>query len=94
MARTSHYESTKIARKKYLRNNLKQIRFALNINTDDDILKHLDTIDNKAGYLKDLIRADMAKDDEVLTGTWLPPGMPEPIDGGYTIIVKDNCDDE
>jgi len=33
----------------------------LNTNTDPDILKHLESCDNVQGYLKALIRADIAK---------------------------------
>lgn len=38
-------------------------RFVLNLNrnTDPDILEHLEKIDNVQGYLKSLIRADIAK---------------------------------
>lgn len=45
----------------YNRKNKKQIKFELNINTDADIIQHLETIDNKQGYIKQLIRDDMAK---------------------------------
>jgi len=30
-----------------------------NVRTDRDILKHLETVGSKQGYIKDLIRADM-----------------------------------
>lgn len=33
----------------------------LNKNTDPDILTHLDKLDNVQGYIKSLIRADIAK---------------------------------
>ncbi len=46
---------------KYNRKNKKQIKFELNINTEADIIQHLETIDNKAGYIKQLIRDDIAK---------------------------------
>jgi len=39
----------------------KQIKAKLNENTDADILKHLESIGNVAGYIKELIRADMKK---------------------------------
>ena len=45
----------------YNRKNKKQIKFELNINTEADIIQHLETIDNKAGYIKQLIRDDIAK---------------------------------
>ena len=31
-------------------------------NTEQDIIQKLDSVPNKAGYIKQLIRADMAKD--------------------------------
>lgn len=45
----------------YNRKNKKQIKFELNINTDADIIKHLEKKENKQGYIKQLIRDDMAK---------------------------------
>ena len=33
-------------------------------NTEQDILKKLDSVENKAGYIKSLIRADMEKNGE------------------------------
>ena len=38
-------------------------RFAININrnTDSDILVHLEQVDNVQGYIKSLIRADIAR---------------------------------
>lgn len=49
------------ANKKYKAANVKYIRFDANINYDADILAKLDSVPNKAGYIKDLIRADIAK---------------------------------
>lgn len=43
------------------KSHTRQIRAKLNENTDADIIKHLDNIDNIAGYLKKLIREDIAK---------------------------------
>lgn len=45
----------------YLKENTKRITFKLFTPTEDDIIAHLETKDNKAGYIKDLIRADMEK---------------------------------
>lgn len=33
----------------------------LNINTDKDIIEHLDSLPNKQGYIKELIRADISQ---------------------------------
>ena len=40
---------------------MKQVALRLNILTDADILQLLDEVDNKQGYIKELIRADIAK---------------------------------
>lgn len=45
--------------KKYDRVNTRQIILKLNKKTDKDILKHLDSLPNKQGYIKELIREDM-----------------------------------
>ncbi len=44
---------------KYQKKHIRQIKFALSIENDADILEYLDKIPNRAGYLKDLIRRDM-----------------------------------
>lgn len=46
---------------KYDAYNTKQIHFKLNIKTDADIIEYLGKQDNKQGYIKELIRADMKK---------------------------------
>ena len=42
--------------------NTCQIKARLNRNTDADILKHLEGVDNIAGYIKSLIRADIERE--------------------------------
>ena len=44
---------------KYDKSNTKSIFLKLNIKTDADVLKHLETVRNKQGYIKELIRKDM-----------------------------------
>ena len=46
---------------KYNKENVKMIVLHLNITTDKDILDYLAKKDNKTGYVKDLIRADMTR---------------------------------
>ena len=46
---------------KYDKENTIQVRFKLNKKTDADLINHLQNVDNKQGYLKDLIRKDMNK---------------------------------
>ena len=43
----------------YNKKNTKTILLRFNLNTDADILKHLEKQDSKLGYIKELIRKDM-----------------------------------
>ena len=54
-------EAHKRASMKYDKENMRQIKFNLSLKYDQDIIAHLDTLPNKQGYLKALIRADMAR---------------------------------
>lgn len=40
------------------------VNIRLNHNTDKDLLEYLATLPNKQGYIKDLIRKDMKKNQE------------------------------
>lgn len=57
-------EKTLQAILKYDTKNTRQIKLKLNMNTDKDILEKLDQIDNKQGYIKELIRRDIEKEEE------------------------------
>ena len=46
---------------KYDAINTKKIMLKLNLKTDADILEQLEKVENKQGYIKDLIRKDMQK---------------------------------
>lgn len=52
-------ESQKESNKKYDKNNTKQIKLKLNLKTDKDILDKLNSVGNKQGYIKKLIRNDI-----------------------------------
>lgn len=54
-------EAEKRAKIKYDSANTAQIHLKLNKKTDADILEKLGTVVNKQGYIKDLVRADIAK---------------------------------
>lgn len=41
--------------------NTTRVTVRLNNNTDEDIIEYLSTLDNKQGYIKELIREDMKK---------------------------------
>ena len=52
-------EAQKRAKTKYDKKNCVQILMKLNRNTDSDILDKLESVDNKQGYIKSLIRKDL-----------------------------------
>lgn len=47
---------------RYNKSHTVSIAIRLMKNTEQDIIQKLDSVPNKAGYIKQLIRADMAKD--------------------------------
>ena len=49
---------------KYDRGNTTQFRLKLNNKTDMDIISRLESVPNKQGYIKQLIRADLEKGKE------------------------------
>lgn len=49
------------AQAKYKEKNTKRIAFDVNLNTDQDIIQRLSEVPNKQGYIKELIRADIAR---------------------------------
>lgn len=49
------------ANAKYNANHVKMINLHFNVGTDADIIAKLDSVENKTGYIKDLIRADIEK---------------------------------
>ena len=48
------------AAKKYQATNTKLMSIRLNLNTDQDIIKKLEEVGSKQGYIKELIRNDIA----------------------------------
>lgn len=52
-------EAQKRASAKYDAENTVQIKLKLNKNTDADIIRKLDAVENKQKYIKDLIRSDL-----------------------------------
>lgn len=47
------------AQERYDKNNTVQIKMKLNKKTDKDILEKLNSVPNKQGYIKELIRKDI-----------------------------------
>ena len=54
-------EAHKRASMKYDKENMRQIKFNLSLKYDLDIIARLDAVPNKQGYIKELIRADIAR---------------------------------
>ena len=54
-------ESNYRASQKYRAEKCRKVQLELNKRIDADVLDWLDSLPNKAGYIKDLIRADMEK---------------------------------
>ena len=54
-------EAQKRASAKYAKANTKTISIKLNKKTDSDVIEKLDTVQNKNGYIKKLIRKDIEK---------------------------------
>ena len=57
-------EASKAAKARYDAKTAKYISLKLNKNTDADIIDHLQTQENIQGYLKRLIREDIAKQEK------------------------------
>lgn len=49
------------ASRKYDKEHTRQITLKLNLRTDSDILEKLDQVPSKQGYIKSLIRKDIAE---------------------------------
>lgn len=58
MAKTTEAQAK--ACKKYQQANTKLMSMRLNLTTDLDIIQRLDEVESKQGYIKALIRADIA----------------------------------
>lgn len=52
-------DAQKRASIKYAKSNVTQIKFSFNNRTDADIIDKLNSVENKQGYIKDLIRNDI-----------------------------------
>lgn len=49
---------------RYAKKNIKQFKIDCVINTESDIIDKLMSVPNRAGYIKALIRADIAKEKD------------------------------
>ena len=55
-----------LIRERYDKENTKSIKFKFNKKTDADILDRFQKVGNKQGYIKRLIRADIARNEAPL----------------------------
>ena len=58
-------ENRRKAQSKWIRENTKGFYIRLNKSTDQDIIDHLAKLENKQGYVKDLIRMDIWRYDHI-----------------------------
>ncbi len=56
-------EAQRKAQRRYDAKNTKQVHIKLNLRTDKDVLARLDEVQSKQGYIKRLIRDDLAKEE-------------------------------
>ena len=59
--RKAYTESHIRAQRKYNSANIVQVSFKVNRKTEPDILKKLESVENKQGYIKQLIREDIER---------------------------------
>ena len=50
------------ANARYNEKNVVQVKMGFNKKTDSDIIEKLNSVENKTGYIKDLIREDIKKE--------------------------------
>ena len=50
--------------KRYEKNALRKVMIAFNRNTEPDLVEWIEATDNKAGYIKRLIREDMERSEK------------------------------
>lgn len=56
-------EAKKASNERYDKANTKGYMIKLNLTTDADIIEKLDSVDNRQGYIKRLIREDLAQEN-------------------------------
>lgn len=81
-------ESAKKSLLKYQKANIQQVKFNFHRQYDADILSFLDSLPNKQGYVKSLIRADMARAKSEKEGTTMTTNTKSiSLDNGHTYLT-------
>lgn len=57
-------EREKTAQERWLKSNSVNLNIRLMLRTEQDIIARLDEVDSKAGYIKRLIREDIARQEK------------------------------
>lgn len=57
-------EKKQTPQQRYAKKNIKQYKFDCMKSTEQDIIAKMESVKNKAGYVKSLIRQDIAKEKE------------------------------
>lgn len=68
MVKMAKTEAERRAAEKYKAAHRVSMQIDLNRGTEDDIIEYVSKIQNKSGYVKALIRADMAREAALLDG--------------------------
>ena len=71
----------------YNQKNVKQVKLALNLKTDADIIQHLESIPNMQGYIKALIRNDMKEDSTMTTTEFVRDLWESDPNGSHTELL-------
>lgn len=60
-SREDYIKARNVRASKFVSEKTTRICLCLNNNTDDDMITYLRTLDNRQGYIKELIREDIAE---------------------------------
>ena len=82
---------SKLAQERYDNKNTKQFKMKLNTKTDADIIEYLDTLDNKQGKVKELIREEIARHKTFAKQKEVAENKAKEL--GYEIIEKGKLED-
>lgn len=63
---TAYIKKRRKSQDKYNKEKTVQFKMKLNVHTDADIIEKLESVPNKQGYIKDLIRADIEREERLL----------------------------
>lgn len=74
---------------RYIKKYRKQFKFDCVTRTEQDIIDKLESVPNKAGYIKSPIRADIGKKNSAPNCTRVYPVLLSHAENGYTVYIPD-----